>query len=52
MKYINYKSPYTKETETLEECNNIKEAKQLLKEYNQAFKGGCYISQRCCNNWK
>ncbi len=42
--YINFKSKYG--FETVDETDNRKDAKYLVGEYNLAFGGGCYISQR------
>ena len=50
MKYINYKSKYG--LETVDEAKDYKEALYLVKEYNMAFSGGCYISQRCTSDWR
>lgn len=50
MKYINWRSEYG--LETVDEVTTLKEAHYLVKEYNMAYGGGCYISQRCTNDWK
>ena len=49
--YINFKGGEGKET--VDECDNRKEAEALLLDYRQSDPTGNYeISSRCCNNWK
>jgi len=48
--YINWKSQYG--LETVDETTTYKDANYLVNEYNLAFGGGCYISQRCTNDWR
>ena len=48
--YINWKSEYG--LETVDETTSAKDARYLVREYNLAYGGGCYISQRSCKDWK
>ncbi len=49
--YINWNNQYNG-IETVDETTTYKDAKYLVNEYNLAFNGGCYISQRCTNEWR
>jgi hypothetical protein len=48
--YINMKD--SGKVETVDQFDSLKEAKQMLKEYEVAFKRGLYISTRCTKDWK
>jgi hypothetical protein len=50
MYYINYR--YNGTVETVDETNSLKDAKYLVREYNMAFNGGCYISKRSTRDWR
>ena len=52
MKYINMKSGFTKEIETVDQFETYKETKEMLKEYRISDPyDSYYISQRCCKDW-
>ena len=49
MKYIQRKGRYL---ETVDEFETLKEAKEMLREYQMSDTSGYfYISSRCCKNW-
>lgn len=51
MYYINYRE-YGK-VETADEFETMKEARDMLKEYNMCFTHvTCYISPRCTKEWR
>jgi len=50
MTYINQRTDQG--IETIDETRTYKEAAYLVQEYNMAFNGGCYISQRSTNEWR
>lgn len=52
MIYLNLKT--SEGVETVDECETIKEARILLKEYriSSSYYSGIYFSQRCTNEWK
>lgn len=53
MKYIQRKNHQTKQLETVDECETLKEAKYLLREYQLADRSAeYYISNRCCKDWR
>ena len=50
--FINIKNP-DGTRETVDEFETTKEARQMLTEYQLAFRGlEVYTSTRCCANWK
>jgi hypothetical protein len=54
-RYINYRSKYG--IETVDEFSfntreERKEASNMVREYNLAFHGGCYLSQRPTKEWR
>jgi len=51
-RYINYRPAFSREVETIDECESKKEAALLCADYNEAFGGGCYISSRCTKDWR
>ena len=53
MKYIQRKCSFTGQLETVDQCETIKEAYYLIKEYRICDnQGQYYISQRACKDWK
>jgi len=47
-RYINIR--YNGEVETVDQFDTMKEAREMVKEYNMV-QPGHYISQRCTNDW-
>lgn len=53
MKYIQRKDNDTKQLETVDEFETMKEARAMLKEYRLADTGAhYYISSRACKDWR
>ena len=51
MKYINMKSVYG--TETVDQFDTMKEAREMVKEYNMSdSQSNYYISSRCTKEWR
>lgn len=50
MTFINWRGSHG--VETVDEFASRKEARAMLAEYNLAYGGGCYLSQRCTRDWR
>ena len=50
MKYIQLRGEYG--LETVDEFETMKEAREMLKEYQQLSGGTYYISSRACRDWR
>lgn len=49
--YIQYRCPFTKQLETVDEFDTRREAIAALREY-KLLGPGYYLSTRCCKAWK
>ena len=54
MTYINGRTPGTRETETIDQCDTRREARALIAEYRLAFAGSfdVWLSSRATVEWR
>lgn len=52
MKYIQRRDGQTRQLETVDEFETMKEAKLMLKEYRMIGDAHYYISSRACKDWR